>query len=113
MTAFTLNPCFYISALSSSLLLSLTSLGARVNFGRGADSPLHAAVRQDNADQVSVLLDYGADVNSRDSNNQRPVELAPPGGKTQQLLLTFEGTAISPFLINDAWDDSKICVTTL
>lgn len=41
-----------------------------------------------------MLLDYGADVNVRDSNNQRPVELAPPGGKTQQLLQTFEGIAI-------------------
>lgn len=74
--------------------LSLCSVGANVNAGRGGDSPLHAAVRQDSADQVSVLLDYGADVNIRDSNNQRPVELAPPGGKTQQLLLTFEGNIL-------------------
>lgn len=42
---------------------------------------------------MSVLLDYGADVNLRDGNNQRPTELAPAGGKTQQLLKTFEGTA--------------------
>lgn len=75
----------------------MSSLGANVNVGRGGDSPLHASVRQDSADQVSLLLDYGADVNVRDSNDQRPVELAPAGGKTQQLLLTFEGrpTAIS------------------
>ncbi|KAG7235874.1 hypothetical protein INR49_002071 [Caranx melampygus] len=66
--------------------------GASVNVGRGGDTPLHAAVRQDSADQVSLLLDYGADVNLRDSNNQRPVELAPSGGKTQHLLLTFEGS---------------------
>ncbi|XP_075947214.1 ankyrin repeat and SOCS box protein 5b isoform X2 [Anarhichas minor] len=65
--------------------------GANVNVGRGGDSPLHATVRQDSADQVSVLLDYGANVNIRDGNDQRPVELAPAGGKTQQLLLTFEG----------------------
>ncbi|XP_067354944.1 ankyrin repeat and SOCS box protein 5-like isoform X3 [Channa argus] len=64
--------------------------GASVNVGRGGDSPLHAAVRQDSADQVAALLDYGADVNVRDGNNLRPVELAPPGGKTQQLLLAFE-----------------------
>lgn len=63
-----------------------------MSVGRGCDSPLHAAVRQDSADQVSLLLDYGANTNFRDSNNQRPVELAPPGGKTQQLLLAFEGT---------------------
>lgn len=66
--------------------------GADVSVGRGCDSPLHAAVRQDSADQVSLLLDYGANINLRDSSNQRPVELAPPGGKTQQLLLAFEGS---------------------
>ena len=92
MTTFSISYIFF-----SPLLLSVSSLGANVNVGRGGDSPLHASVRQDSADQVSLLLDYGADVNIRDSNDQRPVELAPVGGKTQQLLLTFEGrpTAIS------------------
>lgn len=99
--------------------MSLSSLGASVNVGRGGESPLHAAVRQDSADQVSVLLDYGADVNMRDSNNQRPVELAPPGGKTQQLLLTFEGTSVSStavILSNDAWKHWKFrlsCITAV
>lgn len=88
-----------VQMLQTSKNASLTSsspfLGARVNVGRGGDAPLHAAVRQDSADQVSLLLDYGADVNLRDSNNQRPVELAPSGGETQHLLLTFEGNALS------------------
>ncbi|KAI3352430.1 hypothetical protein L3Q82_005192 [Scortum barcoo] len=95
------DPDYEVSHLGSPLYMSclhqhtacskiLLHRGASVNVGRGRDSPLHAAVRQDCADQVSVLLDYGADVNMRDSNNQRAVELAPPGGKTQQLLLTFE-----------------------
>ncbi|XP_045898110.1 ankyrin repeat and SOCS box protein 5-like [Micropterus dolomieu] len=95
------DPDYEVSHLGSPLYMSclhrhpacskiLLHRGASVNVGRGGDSPLHAAVRQDSVDQVSVLLDYGADVNIRDSNNQRPVELAPPGGKTQQLLLTFE-----------------------
>lgn len=94
MTTFIFITFSSLPTLSSSLPLTLSTLGANVNAGRGGDSPLHAAVRQDSADQVSVLLDYGADINVRDCNNQRPVELAPPGGKTQQLLLTFEGTAI-------------------
>ncbi|KAM9792857.1 ankyrin repeat and SOCS box protein 5-like [Neosynchiropus ocellatus] len=66
--------------------------GAAVNTGRGADSPLHAAVRQDCPEQVSLLLDFGADVNQRDGDNKRPVELAPPGGKTEELLLAFQGS---------------------
>lgn len=86
-----------------SLVLVLT--GASVNTGRGGDSPLHAAVRQESLDQVSVLLDYGADVNLRDSNNQRAVELAPPGGKTQQLLMTFDGSALScaTVILSEMW----------
>lgn len=74
--------------------------GARVNAGRGSDSPLHAAVRQDCAEQVSLLLEFGADVNLRDDNNQRALELAPPGGKTQQLLKSFQGKAA--FCMTDA-----------
>ncbi|XP_044202705.1 ankyrin repeat and SOCS box protein 5-like isoform X3 [Thunnus albacares] len=95
------DPDYEVSHLGSPLYVSclhqhtacskiLLHRGASVNVGRGGDSPLHAAVRQDSADQVSVLLDNGADVNLRDSNNQRPVDLAPPGGKTQQLLMLFE-----------------------
>lgn len=54
---------------------------------------------------MAVLLDYGADVNLRDSNSQRPVELAPPGGKTQQLLLAFEGKAVSdPAVMLNTWE---------
>uniref|UniRef100_UPI0037E769F8 ankyrin repeat and SOCS box protein 5-like n=1 Tax=Semicossyphus pulcher TaxID=241346 RepID=UPI0037E769F8 len=95
------DPDYEVSHLGSPLYMScshrhtecskiLLHRGARVNVGRGADSPLHAAVRGDSADLVSVLLEFGADVNHRDSNNQRAVELAPPGAQTQKLLLIFE-----------------------
>lgn len=63
-----------------------------MNRGRGADTPLHAAVGQDSAEQVLLLLDFGADVNLKDSSNLLPVELAPPGGKAQQLLQAHNGT---------------------
>lgn len=65
-----------------------------MNAGKGSDSPLHAAVRQDCAEQVSLLLEFGADVNLRDDNNQRASELALPGGYIQQLLKTFQGKAV-------------------
>uniref|UniRef100_A0A8C5D5G3 Uncharacterized protein n=1 Tax=Gouania willdenowi TaxID=441366 RepID=A0A8C5D5G3_GOUWI len=93
----------YVSCLHGNLNCSqvLLNTGARVNAGRGEDSPLHAAVTRDSEDQVEVLLDHGADVYLRDSNGQRPVEVAPPGGRTQQLLLSFEGTVdlltVAPF----------------
>uniref|UniRef100_A0A3Q3AHH6 Ankyrin repeat and SOCS box protein 5-like n=1 Tax=Kryptolebias marmoratus TaxID=37003 RepID=A0A3Q3AHH6_KRYMA len=67
--------CVHRHTACSKVLLAR---GACVNVGRGEDSPLHAAVRQGSADQVSLLLNYGADINLRDGNNQRPVDLAHP-----------------------------------
>lgn len=40
------------------------------------------------------MLEFGADVNLRDDNNQRASELAPPGGDIQQLLKKFRGKAV-------------------
>ncbi|XP_017290173.1 ankyrin repeat and SOCS box protein 5b isoform X1 [Kryptolebias marmoratus] len=79
--------CVHRHTACSKVLLAR---GACVNVGRGEDSPLHAAVRQGSADQVSLLLNYGADINLRDGNNQRPVDLAHPGERIQRLLVAFE-----------------------
>lgn len=83
-----LGSALYISCLHKHTACSQVLLhrGANVNRGRGADTPLHAAVGQDSAEQVLLLLDFGADVNLKDSSNLLPVELATPGGKAQQLL---------------------------
>uniref|UniRef100_A0A3B3ZEB8 SOCS box domain-containing protein n=1 Tax=Periophthalmus magnuspinnatus TaxID=409849 RepID=A0A3B3ZEB8_9GOBI len=83
-----LGSALYISCLHKHCGCSQVLLhrGANVNRGRGEDTPLHAAVANDSAEQISLLLDFGADINRRDSNNLRPVELAPPGGKAQHLL---------------------------
>ncbi|KAM4595595.1 ankyrin repeat and SOCS box protein 5b [Fundulus diaphanus] len=82
----------YVSCLHRHTACSkmLLDRGANVNAGRGDESPLHAAARQDSPDLVSVLLDHGAQAKLRDGNDQRPVDLAPPGGKTHQLLVAFE-----------------------
>ncbi|CAF90517.1 unnamed protein product, partial [Tetraodon nigroviridis] len=79
--------CLHRQAACSEILLRT---GARVNAGRGSDSPLHAAVRQDCVEQVALLLEFGADVNLRDDNNRKASELAPPGGHVQQLLKTVQ-----------------------
>lgn len=100
-----------------SLVLVLS--GASVNTGREGDSPLHEAVRQESLVQVSVLLDYGADVNLRDSNNQRAVDLAPAGGKIQELLSTFDGSALSCATVNLSemshsilsWSGKSLCLS--
>ncbi|KAM3864515.1 LOW QUALITY PROTEIN: ankyrin repeat and SOCS box protein 5b [Diretmus argenteus] len=105
------DPDYEVSHLGSSLYVSclhqhttcsqiLLHTGARVGVGKGGDSPLHAAARLDSVDQVSVLLDYGADVNLRDGSDQRPVELAPPNSKTQQLLLAYEASPRSLYQLS-------------
>ncbi|XP_020785067.1 ankyrin repeat and SOCS box protein 5-like isoform X1 [Boleophthalmus pectinirostris] len=83
-----LGSALYISCLHKHCGCSQVLLhrGANVNRGRGEDTPLHAAVANDSTEQISLLLDFGADANLRDCNNLRPLELAPPGGKAQQLL---------------------------
>lgn len=94
-------PAFLLTSLSPHLMVFLifsppcllVSSGASVNMGRGAESPLHAAVTQDSPDHVSLLLDFGADMNSRDGDGRRPLDVAPPGGRSQQLLTASAGTA--------------------
>lgn len=84
----------YMSCLQQHTACSqaLLHTGARVNVGRGEDSPLHQAVRQDSPQQAALLLQYGADPLLRDASRRRPAELAPPGGETHSLLLAWEAS---------------------
>ncbi|XP_066561928.1 ankyrin repeat and SOCS box protein 11 isoform X2 [Amia ocellicauda] len=74
----------------------LLQLGANVHQGRLQDTPLHAAARKSSANLVEMLIDYGADVKSRNSEGKRPVELAAPNSTVERALLLREGpTALS------------------
>uniref|UniRef100_A0A3P9QFC9 Ankyrin repeat and SOCS box containing 5 n=1 Tax=Poecilia reticulata TaxID=8081 RepID=A0A3P9QFC9_POERE len=84
--------CLHRHTACSKLLLDK---GASVNAGKSGESPLHVAARQNSTDLVSVLLDHGAETKLRDGNGQRPLDLAPPGGETHQLLVAFEGNDFS------------------
>ncbi|KAK1803818.1 hypothetical protein P4O66_003771 [Electrophorus voltai] len=64
--------------------------GANVQRGRLMESPLHAAARKDCLSIVKLLLEFGADVNTRNLSFKRPVEVAPPGGVTERFLLIYE-----------------------
>ncbi|KAM6971903.1 ankyrin repeat and SOCS box protein 5b [Aplochiton taeniatus] len=83
----------YIACLSQQLVCTrkLLERGASVEMGKNKDSPLHAAAKQDNAELVSLLLNYGADINRRDSQQHRPLEMAPCNGQTEPILLSHEG----------------------
>lgn len=65
--------------------------GANVQKGRSLDSPLHAAAEKDCTPVVKLLLDFGADINARNMEFQRPVDVAPPSSLTEGFLLLYEG----------------------
>lgn len=53
---------------------------------------MHAAAEKDCTAVVKLLLDFGADINARNTEFQRPVEVAPPSSLTEGFLLLYEGT---------------------
>ncbi|XP_016407919.1 ankyrin repeat and SOCS box protein 5-like isoform X2 [Sinocyclocheilus rhinocerous] len=66
--------------------------GANVQRGTHLESPLHAAAQKDCISIVTLLLEFGADVNARNLEYKRPVEAAPPGSLTEGFLLIYEAT---------------------
>lgn len=66
--------------------------GANVQKGKSLDSPLHAAAEKDSTAVVKLLLDFGADINARNTEFQRPVDVAPPSSLTEGFLLLYEAT---------------------
>lgn len=43
---------------------------------------------------MKLLLDFGADINARNTEFQRPVDVAPPSSLTEGFLLLYEGTKL-------------------
>ncbi|CAL8261671.1 unnamed protein product [Lota lota] len=87
----------YTACVSQELLCvrQLLRDGCDVQKGKCLDSPLHMAVKTGHAPITKLLLEFGADVNARNAERQRPVELAPPGGSTETLLVNHEATPTS------------------
>ncbi|XP_056587313.1 ankyrin repeat and SOCS box protein 5b isoform X3 [Triplophysa dalaica] len=84
----------YIACISRELQCTQKLLdgGANVQKGRFLDTPLHAAAQKDCPDIIKVLLDFGANINARNVELQRPVETAPPRSTAESMLLLYEAT---------------------
>ncbi|XP_026116373.1 ankyrin repeat and SOCS box protein 5 isoform X2 [Carassius auratus] len=82
----------YIACVSQQLQCTRKLLdgGANVQKGRFLDTPLHAATQKDCPEIISVLLDFGANINARNLELQRPIETAPPSSAAEAVLLLYE-----------------------
>ncbi|XP_023654871.1 ankyrin repeat and SOCS box protein 5-like isoform X1 [Paramormyrops kingsleyae] len=82
----------YIACISRELQCTRTLLdkGANVQKGRFLETPLHAAAQKDCPEIVKELLEYGANINSRNLELKRPVEAAPASSLAEGLLLLCE-----------------------
>lgn len=59
--------------------------------GKHLQTPLHAAAQHSSTEIVNLLLEFGADINAKNSDFERPVDLAAPSSLVERLLLFHEG----------------------
>lgn len=55
------------------------------------ETPLHAAAQHSSTEIVNLLLEFGADINAKNTDFERPVDLAAPSSLVERLLLLHEG----------------------
>ena len=84
---------FLIGQWQGGIIKFILHSGANVQKGKSLDSPLHAAAEKDFTAAVKLLLDFGADINARNTEFQKPVDMAPPSSTTEGFLLVYEGTS--------------------
>ncbi|KAF3825596.1 hypothetical protein GH733_005578 [Mirounga leonina] len=68
------------------------SKGADVQKGKYWDTPLHAAAQQSSTEIVNLLLEFGADINAKNTELLRPVDVATSSSLVERLLLQQEAT---------------------
>uniref|UniRef100_A0A8C5SC13 Ankyrin repeat and SOCS box containing 5 n=1 Tax=Laticauda laticaudata TaxID=8630 RepID=A0A8C5SC13_LATLA len=65
--------------------------GANVQKGKFLETPLHAAARLPNTEIVNMLLEFGANINAKNSEFERPVDVAVSSSLVEKILLLHEG----------------------
>ncbi|XP_023670422.1 ankyrin repeat and SOCS box protein 5-like isoform X3 [Paramormyrops kingsleyae] len=81
---------FQVGLFQPSPIHVAASKGANVHKGRFLETPLHAAAQEDCTEIVKELLAFGADVNAKNHEMKRPVEVAPPSSLAEGFLLLYE-----------------------
>uniref|UniRef100_A0A3Q2QEK4 Ankyrin repeat and SOCS box containing 5a n=1 Tax=Fundulus heteroclitus TaxID=8078 RepID=A0A3Q2QEK4_FUNHE len=80
------------ACLADHVACARALIDAGANVSKSLDSPLHAAAEKDCTAVVKLLLDFGADINARNTEFQRPVDVAPPSSLTEGFLMLYEAT---------------------
>ncbi|XP_074849093.1 ankyrin repeat and SOCS box protein 5 isoform X2 [Carettochelys insculpta] len=87
----------YVACVSQQIhcIRKLLYAGANVQKGKYLDTPLHAAAQQPSTEIVSLLLEFGADINAKNTDFERPVDLAVSSSLVETMLLLHEATPCS------------------
>ncbi|XP_038255553.2 ankyrin repeat and SOCS box protein 5 isoform X2 [Dermochelys coriacea] len=92
-----LGTSLYVACVSQQIhcIRKLLYAGANVQKGKYLDTPLHAAAQQPSTEIVNLLLEFGADINAKNTDFERPVDLAAPSSLVERTLLLHEATPCS------------------
>ncbi|XP_036750005.2 ankyrin repeat and SOCS box protein 5 isoform X2 [Manis pentadactyla] len=87
----------YVACMSQEFhcIQKLLYAGADVQKGRYWDTPLHAAAQQYSTEIISLLLEFGADINAKNMELLRPIDVATSSSLVERLLLQQEATPSS------------------
>ncbi|XP_075608033.1 ankyrin repeat and SOCS box protein 5 isoform X3 [Balearica regulorum gibbericeps] len=87
----------YVACVSQQIhcIRKLLYAGANVQKGKHLETPLHAAAQHSSTEIVNLLLEFGADINAKNTDFERPVDLAAPSSLVERLLLIHEATPSS------------------
>lgn len=73
------------------IIIPYLHVGADVQKGKYWDTPLHAAAQQSSLEIVNLVLEFGADINAKNTELLRPVDVATSNSLVERVLLQHEG----------------------
>ncbi|XP_023555856.1 ankyrin repeat and SOCS box protein 5 isoform X2 [Octodon degus] len=87
----------YVACVSQQFhcMQMLLYAGADVQKGKYWDTPLHAAAQQSSVEIVSLLLEFGADINAKNTEFLKPIDVATSNSVVERVLLQHEATPSS------------------